>query len=194
MEDLNKIDDAENAPDTQNDSKKEMTKPTVVKRHHGKEKKIKTEPNEIPIAADLTNATSEATSIPADNAANKTNNAANKTKKLNSKKGAKAVEKIAVEKSPKKRKAEIEIMAQNGLGADSEEKHDSGKIQKKTLKIVKKKAEKAEEKVDKLKKKIKKAKKKDVKPGKLKGLKEKLEKAYDKLKISLKKLKKAKKH
>ncbi len=186
MKDLNKKVKGEKAPDNQNDAKKEITKPTVIKQHEAVNKSM-AGPKESPATAHLANSASEgAGEIITSDVDTK------KEKKQTSKKSTKTNAKIADAES----KTEGEIMVQNDAEADSKEepgKPDSDKKLKGKIKVIKKNAKKAEEKVDKLRKKVKKAKKEDVKKSKLKDLKEKLEKVFEKLKVSVKKLKKAKK-
>lgn len=170
MKDLNKIVEGENAPVNQNDSKKEITKPTVIKQPEAVNKR-RTAPKETVPDTVAVDATEETKPV--------------------SKKAAKAEVKNETKELSKKKKTVGEIVVPKEADSKEEqEKPDSGK---KKIKVIKKNAKKAEEKVDKLKKKVKKAKKKDVKKSKLKGIKEKLDKAVDKLKSNVKKLKEAKK-
>jgi hypothetical protein len=183
MKDLHKIVEGENTQDNQNDSKKEKSKPSMVKKETPVNKKF-AEPNETPEAVDLTNIITEASPENVQQAVDDT-----KVTKPVSKKVAKAEAKIAVVKPPKKQKSETEPMVKNVVLDDSTEEKEKPD----SVKVSKKKAKKIEKKVDKLKKKVKKEKKKDVKKSKLKALKEKLEKALNKFKNSSEKLKEEKK-
>lgn len=167
MESLDKITEIENVPTLQHDSKKESTKPALVKKQ-------KTGQEEMPNTTEGTTSTDEIVIAVVD-----TNT---EDKPVNEK-----------DKNPiKKKKTEIDIL-KDVILKELQENPEPNKKLKKKVKVIKKSAEKAEEKADKLKKKVKKAKKKEAKPSKLKALKKKLEKALDKLKTRLKKLKKAKK-
>lgn len=167
MESLDKITESENVPTHQHDSKKESTKPALVKKQ-------KAGHEEMPNTTEVATSTDEIVIAVVD-----TNT---EDKPVNEK-----------DKKPiKKKKTEINI-PKDVILKELQENPEPNKKLKKKVKVIKKSAEKAEEKADKLKKKVKKAKKKEVKPSKLKALKKKLEKALDKLKTRLKKLKKAKK-
>lgn len=167
MESLDKITESKKVPGNQHDSKKESTKPTLVKKQ-------KAEHEEMPNITEATTSTDEIVIAVVDSNT--------EDKPVNGKD----------EKLIKKKNIEIDTPKDVTL-KELHERPEPDKKQKKKVKVIKKNAEKAEEKADKLKKKVKKAKKKEVKPSKLKALKKKLEKALDKLKTRLKKLKKAKK-
>lgn len=180
MEDLNKIVGDEKTTANQKDSKKETTKPTVVKKDKTENKKP-AGPHETPIATDdvdniAAETDPEIVIVEAEDG---------KTAKSDNKNSRKAAKK-------QKTEGKIEV-PDDAATKETQEKAEPDKKPKEKIKVIKKNAKKAEGKVDKLKKKVKKAKKKEVKPSKLKALKEKLGNALDKLKSSAKKQKKAKK-